>query len=249
MRIKVQFRFNGKLTLPISYNNLIQSFIYQNISDLDKRNKLHEEGYQVGKRKLKLFTFSRLNGKFLMNKDQKEITFLSPVSLVISFFEDGKADLISDLTTSLFKNNNLYLGKNLVTIGSITPCNFDFQKDKYLIKMLSPIAVYKTQKVNSKKVTKYYTPWDLEFEQLILQNIKTKLKAIQKDFDYSTFKIKSINPPNEKDGKVIGYKNINIKANYGSYLIEGDRNIIRLLYDSGIGSANSEGFGCFEIIG
>ena len=34
----------------------------------------------------------------------------------------------------------------------------------------------------------------------------------------------------------------------GKYKISGDEKLTRLAYDSGIGSKNSQGFGCFEVV-
>ncbi len=49
------------LVLPIHYNELIQAFIYRNLSE-DLATFLHNKGFSLseGKRKFKLFTFSRL---------------------------------------------------------------------------------------------------------------------------------------------------------------------------------------------
>ena len=249
MRTQIQFSSDNEIKLPLSYNHLIQAFIYQNISDITIRKDLHDVGYVSGKRHLKLFTFSRLSGRFQIENDTKEISFKPPVSLTISFYDDQKKDVLSEILSNILRNENLYLGKNLVSIKSVIPKKFNYTRNEYLIKMLSPILAYRTTKIDSKLVRVYISPWDREFESFIIQNIKTKINAIQESLDYDDFSIKPVNSLNENDGKIIGYKNYKLKAYYGIYRIKGNRELIKLLYDSGLGSGNSEGFGCFEILG
>ena len=53
------------IRLPIHYNYLIQSLIYHSL-DEEFAEFLHDQGYEVEKRKFKLFNFSRLLGQYEM---------------------------------------------------------------------------------------------------------------------------------------------------------------------------------------
>lgn len=60
MRISIRLEsLDGELTLPVHYNHLVQGMIYQSL-DQALAQWLHERGFQYGKRRFKLFTFSRL---------------------------------------------------------------------------------------------------------------------------------------------------------------------------------------------
>lgn len=249
MRAGIEFTSDSPIILPISYNHLIQAFIYQNIANYEIRQELHDTGYQVGKRRLKFFTFSKLNGRFELDKNLKQIKFYPPVMLKLSFYSDSKYDILSDIISNILKNNNLYIGENKVIVKTIAPENYNFYKNEYLIKMISPILLYRTEKKDSKYIRKYISPWDHEFEDLILQNIKTKVNAAGKEYNISDFTIIPMNPPNPGDGKIIGYKQFKVKAYFGTFRIKGDKQLLKLLYETGIGSGNSEGFGCFDVIG
>ena len=63
MRLYVELNAMDSIRLPIHYNYLVQSMIYQNM-DREFAEFLHEQGYEVDKRKFKLFTFSRLLGQY-----------------------------------------------------------------------------------------------------------------------------------------------------------------------------------------
>ncbi len=52
----------ASIEVPIQYNHLLQGLIYHNL-DRALSEWLHEEGHAYGKRRFKLFTFSRLFGK------------------------------------------------------------------------------------------------------------------------------------------------------------------------------------------
>ena len=64
MRIAFEFTFNNKLILPLNYNYILQGFIYNNIADKKIQEFIHNKGFTYEKRHYKLFTFSRLMGKY-----------------------------------------------------------------------------------------------------------------------------------------------------------------------------------------
>ena len=62
---------------------MIQAMIYSQL-DEEVATFLHEEGFQKEKRVYKLFTFSRLIGKFYLDRKKGEIIFDGPIKLTIS---------------------------------------------------------------------------------------------------------------------------------------------------------------------
>ncbi len=73
MRLSLRFQLDpGELILPLSYNHLVQAMIYSNI-DNSIAHWLHDRGFAFGKRRYKLFTFSRLlSKKRRLNRDIRE---------------------------------------------------------------------------------------------------------------------------------------------------------------------------------
>jgi CRISPR-associated endoribonuclease Cas6 len=59
----------------------------------------------------------------------------------------------------------------------------------------------------------------------------------------------SISPLNTKKLKkrVVIYKDYVIKGWDGEFLVEGSKELMDIAYNAGIGSKNSQGFGCVEI--
>jgi len=78
----MRFENDSFIRLPIQYNYVVQSMIYRHLG-YEYSGQLHDEGYAYEKRNFKLFTFSRLNGKFQQNRESNEILFFQPVTLTI----------------------------------------------------------------------------------------------------------------------------------------------------------------------
>jgi len=76
MRLEIIFK-HDKLDLPIHYNEIVQGFIYNHISE-DLSKWLHDEGFAYEKRSFKFFTFSRIMGQF------KKLDWLSIVNFQLT---------------------------------------------------------------------------------------------------------------------------------------------------------------------
>lgn len=244
MRLKLKFSFDNSLSLPINYNHIIQGFIYENLSDRIYRKFLHDEGYKYEKRKFKLFTFSRIEGKFDIDFANKMINFRSPITLVVSSVLE---DFVNDFGSTLLKKDFLFLGKTEINLEEISASNFNINDERVVISMLSPMVIYSTVEVHGKKKTIYYKPDDEIFNELIYQNLIKKYKSFYgTDLKESYFQIQPIRKDNMKQ-IITKYREFIIKGWIGEYEILGTPEMIKFAYDTGLGSKNAQGFGCFEI--
>jgi len=243
MRLTLNFFSEKNLKLPISHNEIIQGFIYRHLNKT-LSNFLHNHGFTFEKRRFKLFTFSRLIGKIRIKEDTFEIT--PPFKLVVS---SPHEEILRSLAENLVKPSETKIGHNTVYIESINVHFIPQISEEAKIKMLSPVTIYSTlKKADGGKKTYYYNPSEKEFSQLIKENILKKYSAIyKKKPDSEDFIIKPVRV-SKKDEKIVRYKNFIIKGWMGIYSIKGNPELIKLAYDAGIGSKNSQGFGCFEIV-
>lgn len=244
MRLSIEFSFEDRLTLPIHYNHIIQGFIYNNISDKAFRKFLHDEGYKYEKRNFKLFTFSRIFGQFNFNKEDSTITFTSPVKLIVSSVLD---DFVNDFASTLIKKDDLFLNKTNIKFSKIEVDKCKIESDSVVISMLSPMVTYSTIEIHGKKKTVYHKPGDGVFSNLVYENLKKKYKSFYgKELEDCDFRVK---PLWEDRMKLISakYRGFIIKGWLGEYQLVGSPEIIKIAYDTGLGSKNAQGFGCFEI--
>ena len=241
MRLTLEFNADNEIVLPLDYNYHIQSFLYNHISpELGKF--LHDHGFKIEKRKFKMFTFSRLQGKYIITKDK--IIFFSPVYLTISSPLDR---FISELGNTLLKTDNLKIFKNKVHVESIKVHPEPEIKNEIKIKMLSPVVVYSTLLTkDGKKKTYYYSPYENEFVELIDKNMRRKYEAFyRKKPRARKLKIEAVGKPKEK---IIKYRGTIIKGWMGTFILNGNRKLLKFTYYSGLGSKNSQGFGMFEVV-
>lgn len=246
MRFEISMTAETEICLPIQYNPTIQGMIYNHISP-EFGTQLHDTGYLYEKRSFKLFTFSRINGLFRLDRESQEIIFSPPIRLTVS---SPIERFIYELGYSMVTSDHLQLGDNLLTISGINiPLEPDFTSSE-LIRMLSPITVYSTLKTaEGKSKTYYYSPYEDEFSRLIESNLKKKYKILysRDPNENQSFSIKPVKAGKGSE-KIIKYKGTVIKGWMGIYLIQGDPELIKVGYEAGLGSKNSQGFGCFESI-
>lgn len=83
LRLTLKDPQQGRVVLPTNYNYLIQAAIYRNISR-ELAEFLHDKGFLFGKRQFKMFTFSRLEGRCLLDKKDRRFIYEGDLTLYIS---------------------------------------------------------------------------------------------------------------------------------------------------------------------
>mgnify|MGYP000082398228 CR=1 FL=1 len=241
MRLLVQF--DQDITLPLhEYNHAIQSFIYSNLKE-DFAKFLHEKGFTFGKRKFKLFVFSRLAGRAKVKEGM--IKILAPVELKIS---SPLPEFINGLVNTLLKRKVSKLGENLVEISQIEVLPMPQFKQRMRIEMLSPLTVSSTVTTPSGKKKRYfYSPKEKEWSENILANLKRKYKAYYGRLPRGELTVLPYEVKN-KDLIITRFKEGIIKGWLGKYTLIGSKELIKWGYLVGLGARNAQGFGMFEIL-
>ncbi len=230
--------------VPINYNYFIQSAIYSNLEP-ELSNRLHDQGYKSGGRIFKMFTFSRLRGRYVFDKKEGMIGF--PGNLMLSVSSPDVAFLNSFANTILHKSY-LRIGKTNFKIIGFKTNDFKVLNNRVRLKTLSPIVIYSTlMKPEGGKYTCYYQPGEHEFLDLMVKNLCKKYSAFYGDsLPDGDVKIHLMNRPRLH---VMNYKGIVVKGYSVSMELIGPNELLQIGLDAGLGSKNSQGFGCVEPIG
>ena len=240
MQLIVHIGLEQPLSLPLNYNHIVQSIIYRAIGTMpDYADFLHNEGYSLEKRQYKMFQFSQLSGDYYIQN--KQIIFKSYIVFEIRSPEP----LLIRLLGESFWNNGIYFGKTLCTDIQIELYDYTIEVEELYIQMKTPITVYSTDYEMGK--TYYYNPDEEEFYRQINDNFYRKYEAYYGVDPISTLKIQKLDKDLPKKF-VTKYQGSYITGWYGKYLISGKRKYLDFLYQAGVGSKNSQGFGMFEII-
>ena len=84
MKYKLIFPVKEEIILPIQYQHILQSALLAWIDDSTYQTFLHDTGFSLGKRSYKLYTFSKIYGKFELDTRNKKIIFRDAIHLYLS---------------------------------------------------------------------------------------------------------------------------------------------------------------------
>jgi CRISPR-associated endoribonuclease Cas6 len=227
---------------------MVQGFLYKNLRDREYSEFLHQTGFWHGRKQFRLFTFSRLLAPFIFYKDQGIIAFRPPIHLIIS---SPLEPFITDLAETLITSDWGFLGGSVVEVKSITVEKEIAFGDRVQIKMLSPTVAYSTVNLeNNRKRTEYYSPWQARFQEITRSNLLAKYQVLYGESPSNDeFRIIPNGNQEQRFKAVINYKGTYIVGYNGIYWLKGNPELIKVAYDTGLGSKNSQGFGCWEVVG
>jgi CRISPR-associated endoribonuclease Cas6 len=210
-------------------------------------NWLHNEAISFEKRRFRFFTFSRLIGSYRLK--EKKIEFSGPVKLYIGTIHKV---VLQSLVENLLKSPSVKLGESSCEIQSIEIEPIPTSNGPTLVKTLSPITIYSTLKgEGGKKKTYYYSPFEKDWEGKLLDNLRRKAKALGWDEEkISLLNSAYIRPAkvSKKNLQIVYYRDTVVKAWSGLYEINLPEPFFSLVYDSGLGAKNSQGFGMLQIV-
>lgn len=240
MQLIINIKLDEPLILPINYNHILQSIVYRALSVLPEyADFVHDSGYANGNRNYKLFNFSQLMGKYTIKG--QNIIFYDIVSVEIRSPQP--------LLINILKESIGYYG---ITFGDVTyddlyleEYDYTVEESELFIEMKSPVTIYSTDKVSGK--THYYSPDEEAFSYMIDENFKRKYNAYFGVRPFLPIQIELLGA--DMPRKIVTkYKGLYVNAWFGRYKIRGERKYLDFLYQTGLGSKNSQGFGMFNII-
>ena len=238
MRYQLSFSLENEY-FPLDYRRIILSFIKKALSEYDETT--YEKYYHAKDPTKKPFTFSVYfyssefqKDKILVHKKSLEVSFsIADYSLAIMLYNSINHQRYKEFpiaNNKMILNNIMMLPETQITTEQIK------------IKFLSPLIV--RERVNEKDW--YYSYCDGEkFEEILKINVKEQLETtnIPKE-TVDTLKLEPINPKKT----VVKFYEKQMEASLGTYLLSGDKTLLNFLYQCGLGSRHSSGFGMFSII-
>lgn len=237
MRIKVCMLAEDDITLPIAYNHIIQKLIYSILDD-EYAAKLHNSGYKYKNKVFKLFNFSKLKIENKNIKNNRITIQKGKVELIISSIDET---FIFKIISALMTHGSLEFKEGKLKVTEIYSKK-QLNRKRAVVLTKSPVVVVKPTRESR---TRFYNPKDAEFLSSIKNNIIAKYNSFYNEEYKGTLNVKILDENNIRK-KIDKYKNWVYEGYLGGFIIEGDVNIVELAYSSGLGSKNSQGFGCIE---
>ncbi|TWH47926.1 CRISPR-associated endoribonuclease Cas6 [Sporomusa sp. KB1] len=242
MNITVVMKPHQNVILPVDYNHIVQSAIYNAIGN-SMSSFLHEQGFVANGRVFRLFCFSRLMGLFHMDRPTCKIIFPANIQLVIV---SPVSDFVQSLANGLLQQGEMRLGANAVVIESISAQSIKVEHTNVVVKTLSPVVVYSTMlRSDGRKYTVYFQPGDPDYDTLITANLQKKYKAFYgQEAPAGQVKVSSRGMVKMN---VLQYKGTVIKGYSGILQLTGPQELLQIAVDCGLGSKNSQGMGCLRV--
>ena len=237
MRIKLYFTLE-KETIPIDYRRSIISFIKMSLSEYSKKE--FQKYYNQKDNIIKPYAFSiffrqtRINGKEIIVEDKRfemNITttdYETAITLYNSFNHQKNQKF------SIYQNS--WTLQNIVLIPEK-----EIKENKITIKFQSPLCTRRREQ----KKDYYYSFENEKFEETLKINIKEQLKIT--NIPEETVDTLKITPIKAKK-VIIKFYEKQIECSTGTFELSGNKELLKYLYKSGIGSKHSAGFGMFQII-
>lgn len=237
MRIKVCMSAEEDITLPIAYNHIIQKSIY-NILDSEYASKLHDLGYKYKNKIFKLFNFSKLEIQNKIIKNNKITIQSGKVELIISSIDE---EFIFKIISGFIEHKCLKFKEGILKVNEVYSKK-QLNRERAVVLTVSPVVVVKPTRESR---TEFYSPKDKEFLSSIKNNIIAKYISFYNEEYKGVLNIEILDENNIRK-KIDKYKNWIYEGYLGGFIIEGDTKIVELAYSCGLGSKNSQGFGCIE---
>lgn len=251
MRFKLTLvPLNKEILISFDYQYFLSTAIYKILqkADAEYSEMLKNDGYALGNKKMKLFTFSNL--QFLPNTWAVKKGFIQliekpQVTLIVSSY---KNDFSLNFVKGLFLKQRFFI-KNpyntfeIQNLELLPKINFEDGK-VYRFVPLSPIFLSRKEGENIVHLTNE-TP---EFGEFLKRNIEEKYRTIfgkepiKSEFDFSWEKITDKRPT-----KLVTIKGIQLRTMFHPFYLKASSELLEIGYECGFGGKNSEGFGMVEI--
>ena len=233
--LKVTLLPTQQLRLPLAHQHMIQGALYAVWRNVYP--ELHDDGYQVGSRSFRMFTFSPLQGRYKI--DGKDILFDGLVRLEV---RSPVSELIETLANGLMDHRRVLFGQRELRVVNLETADRLLFFPAARIHMVAPVTIHQT--LDSGK-TLYYEPTDEQFSMLLTQNLASKLRAADM---METVPALGITPEvSTLRRRTTLFKGIYIAGYLGTFRLETDPASMALLYYAGLGDRSSNGFGMFNI--
>lgn len=240
MQIQIRF-YPSELRLPMAHQYEIQSLLYHSLAgDPEYAAFLHDQGYASGDRLYRLFTFGRLTGRYQV--EGKTLVYREGVSLAVRSVDDRFVHLLA----WNFAPESLHqLCGQKIRVKEYVCSDEPVRTEHLEVLMRSPVTVHR---LTEEGKTRYYTPLEPEFAELVTENAGRKWHSYYGIEMPGQFHIEPLKVDPRRDKVVTTYKGLYITGWLGKYRLQAPADVLKFLYQCGLGARNAQGFGMFDPI-
>ncbi|MGB9773830.1 MAG: CRISPR-associated endoribonuclease Cas6 [Bacteroidota bacterium] len=253
-------------SIPLNYHYYLSSIVYNWIEQSSPAYSefLHKSGFSPDGlvRRFKHFCFSQLMVAYReIDKEQRRLRILSPV--VRWYISMPIDETLQHIVIGIFEKQEFYIDReyNRFIVERVETLPEPQWERRMKFRMLSPVSVSVPEERNGRLMAHYLRADDPRLSEALRKNIINKYRSIyngelhdtefncELDEEY----IAARGGP-ERISKLITIKEgksdeTKIRGFLCPLTIEGNPDLIKLAYESGLGEKNSLGFGMIEVVG
>jgi len=237
MRFKMYFTLENT-RVPIDYRRSILSFIKLSLSEYSE--EFFKKYYNQKDNIVKPYAFSvffrnpKINAEEVIVDDKRfELNMtIEDYETAIMFYNAFNNQRLKKFSI----DRNSWILQKIVLIPEKKICD-----EKIIIKFQSPLCV----RLRENNKDYYYSYENEKFLEVLKINIKEQLKRSNVALDsVDNFKIVPIKPKKV----IIKFYEKQIECSTGIFELDGDVELLNYLYNAGMGSKHSAGFGMFQVV-
>lgn len=237
MRLKLYVNLENE-KIPIDYRRNIISFIKLSLSEYQE--EYFFEYYNAKDNIIKPYAFSVFFQKPKIIKDEIIVENKRfEINMTIGNYETAII-IYNALNNQKHKKFSIKQNSWILNNIELMP-EKEIKEDKIVIKFQAPLCVRSRE--NNKDY--YYSYENEKFEEILKINIKEQLKTT--DIPTETVDTFTIKPINAKKVLIKFYEKC-IECSTGTFELSGNKELLKYLYQAGVGSRHSAGFGMFQIL-
>ena len=234
------------IRLPSANLHLFQSMLYALLPP-DEASFLHDDGYEAGGKKLKLFAMSWPAAASMPSFEgegrKKKLILPAPVRLTIS---TPMHNLAMSFIEGALSKGELRVGNNPLFCGRVEVERPNAGCDTMVVNTLSPITCYETVRLRGHSYTIFFKPDEREFQRSVHDNLLHKFRALFPDREApeGEFHITPLGNVKERVSFFDPRSGFPIKGWWGRFRLHGPKELLQIALDCGLGAKNSAGWGC-----
>jgi CRISPR-associated endoribonuclease Cas6 len=240
--------------MPLNHHQLA-AFIYETVAVAapDFANFLHEEGWrpdQLTDHRFKFFVFSLPDvPRFTFQPNGKSFT----EGVVWWQISSPLPEFIEAFIVGLGTRREVRIGQSHFTVSQVDLIPHPDFASPMRFMALSPLMVSTTEADTAgRRIKRYVRADEALFGELVATNLRAKYQALYGtepedptlEFMFDPkYLAEAGGAESRKVTRLIQYKETKIKSVLAPFLVQGNSQLIQLGWESGFGSANSQGFG------
>jgi len=254
MRFKLNLKIDSQVfgnRLPINYQYELSAWIYKIIAQGDRQYAewLHTNGFSEKHRNFRLFVFSHIYSPDCKAEKDRLVFHSDKASFYLSLLPEKSTEAF---IKGIFREQAFSIGDRMSKVQFrvqqvelIPPPDFT---NSFVFKTLSPAVITVSQETSQHP--RYLSPEENDYGQRVINNLIEKYKLFyQRPFEgVSDYKFELLSPARSKLVRIkSGTKEeTQVRGYLFTFRLEADKDLLKIMYEAGMGEKNAQGFGCIE---